>query len=307
MAPIYSYGDDLNGYMWGGIGILSGDVTYQIGGQITSPQPGGSGTAPFPISKLKWPLNVTVATLGKTIPLSNDLEICSIFSKNITTYSGKMQDSDYDTMGSGALTTYSQSDADVQAITADTVLRCWLFQEKADNLSTKFGIGGGWFYEQLNWTASNVSQSDLTDPGSPPYVQNGLIGTYNVTSSMPFIELATEIEQSDSFLVLLRFGYSPFASVSDWDDHLLRQISATADLHGTAYKISLDGRYYFAPNWFLMASGDMIDFDIKGIENDYVYGNADNADGNYQGDSWTIEHETSSTQYFVSFNVGKRF
>ena len=296
-----------NGSFWFGTGILSGDVTYGIGGNFISPQPGSAYTYPFPISKLQWPINVNVVTVGAAIPVSNNLELSSDFSKNITTYSGKMKDSDYDTGGSGDLTTYSESDADVQAITADTVLRYWLFQSKADDITMQFGIGGGLYYEQFDWAASNVSQSDLTSPGSALIVQSGLIGTYHLDSSLPYIEVAGKIEQTDSMSIMLRFGYSPFASVNDFDNHLLRQISANANLHGDAYKISLQGKYDIASGWFIMAKGDLMSFDIRGNESDYVYGSADAANGNNQGDSWTIEHETMSTQYCISFSVGRRF
>ena len=296
-----------NGSFWAGPGVLSGDITYGIGGNFTSPQPGSSYTYPYPLSKLEWPLNVKVMTLGAMIPVSGNIELSSELSKNFTTSAGKMKDSDYDAGGSGYLVVYSESDSDVQAITADTVLRCWLFQSKADDITMGFGIGGGLFYEQFDWSASNVSQSDLTSPGSAPVVQSGLIGTYHLDASIPYLEIAGKIEQTGSTAVILRFGYSPFALVNDFDNHLLRQISAATSLHGDAYKISLMGKYDIASGWFVMAKGDLLSFDIKGNENDFVYGNADASNGNYQGDTWTIEHETMSTQYLLSLNIGRRF
>jgi len=307
MTPVSAYGENTNGDFWSGIGVLSGDVTYRIGGNFTSPQPGSSAVYPFPLSKLEWPLNVTVMTFGADIPLYPGLELCTGFSKNVTTFSGKVKDSDYDSAGSGTLVIYSESDSDVQAITSDTVLRYWLLQDKQDDLVMGFGVGAGWIYEQFNWTASNIVQSDLTGPVALTAAQSGLVGTYYVATSIPYLELAGKIEQTNSLSVLFSFGYSPFAAVNDWDNHLLRQISATSSLNGGAFKLSLKGKYDFAPNWFLTGRGDLLSFDMKGIENDLVYGNADNASGNFQGDTWTIEHETSSTQYLFSFNVGRKF
>lgn len=296
-----------NGSFWVGPGTLSGNVTYGIGGNFSSPQPGSSGTYPFPLSKLEWPLNINVINFGGVIPVSSNIELSSAFCKNITTLAGKMKDSDYDVYGSGALVTYSESDSDLQAITADMSLRCWLFQSKADDITMGFGLGGGLFYEQFDWAASNVSQSDLTSPGSSPVVQGGIVGTYHVDASVPYLEIAGKIEQTDTMSLMLSFGYSPYALVNDFDNHLLRQITANASLRGDAYKISFQGQYVIASGWFVMAKGDLLSFDIRGNENDYVYGSADAANGNNQGDTWTIEHEATSTQYIVSLSVGRHF
>jgi hypothetical protein len=314
--PVVSSGADFsNGCFWIGEGLISGNVTYQIGGQVTSPQPGGSSSNPFPISKLQWPLNVTVLTLGALIPVAANTEIGAEFSKNVTSYSGKMQDSDYDydTAGNASLGTYSQNDADVQTITADIDLRYWMTAttmdfgaEVASNYTARMGIGGGELYQKFNWTASNLNQTDI-DQGGVVETQSGLIGTYSAVTSMPYLEVLGKIEKPNVMSLLLRFGYSPFASVNDWDDHLLRQISATSSLYGSAYKVSFQGTYDFAPNWFLSGKYDLVYFDLTGTESDLVYGNADVANGNNQGDSWTIQHETSSTNYMMALSIGRRF
>jgi outer membrane protease len=279
---------------------MSGDVTYQIGGHFTSPQ--GSYDYWFPLSELKWPLNVTVGMVGGSVPLSSDWEASAELSKSLQTAAGKMQDSDWTDGNNPQLKTiYSESSAVLQSFTGDADLRYWASQQTYDDLTLGFALGGGWLYEHFSWDARDLDQWYPQNPEQGHDLVAGLIGTYATTVNMPYFEAAAKFEARDVLSLLLRFCYSPVAAVDDKDDHILRQIAATANLQGNAYKLSLEGRYAFSPRYFLAVRGDMLSFDLKGVESNVVYGGAD------QGDTWSIEHRIISIQYLLSLTAGVRF
>lgn len=290
------YSDNEKEYFcWTGLGMFSGNVTYQIGGS------GG----PFPISKLQFPINVSIATFGNEFYLNKNFEIRGEITKNLTTYSGKMQDTDYSYVPAQPLLAYSSNDADVQTITTDIGFRYWAEQRNIKNLSLKFGLGFAMLYEHLEWRISNLNQTDYFDENGnllvPPVQQTqpGLVLTYETTTSMPYLDLAAELENTDTFTLLLSVGYSPVAQVSEEDNHILRQIVATTNLIGSAYKLCLQAKYNLSKDWLLMGKWDWITFDLTGVENDFVY------DGS--GQNWTIEHETSTTQSVVSLSIARKF
>jgi outer membrane protease len=175
----------------------------------------------------------------------------------------------------------------------------------------KFGVGAAYLYENLNWKLSNLDQTNYFDNNNhllntpAKTTQPGIIGTYETTTSMPYIEIVAG-EQTDSFSVLLSLGYSPCAQISDVDNHILRQIYATTNLIGGAYKICAQTKYDITENLFLMAKWDWINFDLTGTENDLTYGNVDYPNDS-QGHTWTIDHEISSTQSTLSFSFGAKF
>lgn len=316
---VYAFSDyqaDYNykGYScWAGLGTFTGNVTYQIGGTVVSPNnPQLNGQNPFPLSKLQFPLNVTVATIGNEFAISKNVDIRGEIGKNITTYSGKQQDTDYSYTPGQPLFAYSSNDADVQTITADIGFRYWVSQQGMDNdIHIKFGIGGAYLYENLSWRLSNLNQISYFDDNGdqliPPQqsAQPGIIGTYQTTTSMPYIEIAAKLEQTDAFSVLLSLGYSPFAQISDEDNHILRQIDSTTNLTGNAYKVCVQAKYNLSKEWFLMGKWDWITYDLTGTENDLTYGSYQPND--FEGDAWTEGHEISSTQSILTLSVGAKF
>lgn len=290
------------GRFWVGWGVLSGNVTYRIGGHFSSPV--GSADFWFPISELEWPLIVKVVMIGGEIYWAKNWEIGGELSKNLQTDAGKIKDSDWTDGDNPRLkTVYSESDTNFDAYTTDFALRYWLTQKMfSANSAAGLAIGGGWLYEHFYWAASNTDQWYPQNPEMGHDLISGLVGTYKATVSMPYFEVTGKIEtQQGNSSLLLRLGYSPFTSVEDADDHIIRQISATSSLSGSAYKLALQGRYSFSSSWFIMAKWDMLSFDIKGRDNNIVYGGPD------QGLTWSIEHETFSTQNLLSLAVGLRF
>jgi outer membrane protease len=307
-----AFGDylaDYKGYScWAGMGTFTGDVTYQIGGSFVDPSRNINMKIPFPVSKLEFPLNVAVVTIGNEFSIGKNIDIRGELAKNISTRSGKQQDTDFSYISVQPLLAYSSNDSEVQTIMTDIGLRYWVARQDLDNIHIKFGLGAAYLYENLNWRLSNLDQTNYYRFDSlgniylnrPPTksTQKGIIGTYQTTTNMPYLEVVVS-EQTDSLSVLLSLGYSPFAQISDEDNHILRQIYSTTDLTGGAYKISAQAKYSLNRNIFLMGKWDWFSFNLAGTETDIVY------DGS--GDGWTEGHEISSAQSILSFSLGAKF
>ena len=297
-------------FCWTGLGIFTGNVTYQIGGHFVDPSQQLDEIAPFPVSKLQFPLNVTIVTFGNEFSLNKHFEIRGEVTKNITTYAGKMSDTDY--LYPGQLTQiYSSNDSDVQTITTDIGFRYWVSRQDAENMHIKFGLGGAMLYEHFEWRLSNLNQFNYYDDNgnqiipAKQTVQSGLIGAYESTTNMPYLEAATEFDQTDAFSLLISVGYSPFAQVSDEDNHILRQFAVTTNLTGSAYKLCVEAKYNLSKSWILMGKWDWISFNLTGTDSAFFYGTA-NKEFN-QAETWTYQHEISSTQSILTFSLAKKF
>ena len=295
-----AFAEGMNGGFWAGYGMMSGDITYQIGGHSTNP----TADYWFPLSELKWPMNVSVLAVGQEVTMSKHWEGYGELTKNFSSPAGKMEDSDWtNSLNTKQKTIFSTSDADLNSFTADIDFRYWEPLDPLNDTVLAYGIGGGFMFEQLDWKVSNVDQYNPSVPNSTHYIQKGIVGTFSNTANIPYLEFLAKIEQTNTVSLLLRFGYSPVASINSIDDHLLRQIYSTTSLNGNAYKGSLLIKYFLSPKWYLMFKGDVLTYDITGVQSSFVYGNINND----QGDSWTIQQRTVSTQYLLSVYAGMRF
>ncbi len=296
--------NDKEYFCWTGLGIFSGNVTYQIGEPVSEP-----------ISKLQFPLNVNVVTFGNEFLLNKSFEIRGEITKNISTSAGKMQDTDYANPNQlpisrvvNPLLYYSSNDSDAQTMTMDIGFRYWVAEQSDEKTRLRFAAGAAMLYEHLEWRINNLNETAWYElkydgifyPINPAQLtQRGLVGTYETTTTMPYLELAAKYEYTDSFSLLFSLGYSPFAQITDEDNHLIRQFVATTSATGTAYKLGLQAKYDFSNNWFLMGKWDWIDYDVTGVQSGFYY------DGS--GYSYTISHEISSQQSILSLSIARKF
>jgi hypothetical protein len=156
--------------LWGGVGAMSGDVTYEIGGAYYASD-GTFGRVNSPLSRLKWPINVLSATVGGSLTMARFWEINGRWSGNLSSDSGKVEDSDWENSYNPRLkTTYSVSDTELNAMTADVGIRCWTLNWVLNRQNDySVGIGAGWLYQDLRWNANNVDQQDLA---AGPYARH---------------------------------------------------------------------------------------------------------------------------------------
>lgn len=287
-----------------GIGKLSGDTTYRIGGTVTTPS--GSYQVHFPVSELEFPLDVFMVSVEGTVGFAEIWDVSIGVKKNITTSAGKMKDSDwgfyflegYPWAERGTLDIYSESDADLDALMVDIALRCTLYQGSNSALFVRLGYMRQYFdYEVGNvdqWYPSAYYYFGV-DPGH--YYVSGKALAYEVTYSIPYMEVGTQLKSNGKFSLEASLGYSPIVDAEDRDNHILRSKVSEGDFDGDAILFSLEGRYDFQENWFLMLQASYTEIDTDGKSRSYF-------NGEY---SHTIDQETESRQIFTVLSIGRAF
>jgi outer membrane protease len=306
MAPIPTIppaaSDRVTLQLWGGVGAMNGDVTYDIGGDYTASD-GTFGSVNSPLSRLKWPANVLSATVGGGVTVARFWELTGRWSGNLSSDSGKLEDSDWENPWNPRLkTTYSLSDTDLNAMTVDVGLRCWALNWVLDRQTDySIGFGAGWLYQDLRWDASNVDQQDLTAGRYAPHTRTaGVVATYKADLSMPYLDFACQMRVPWlSFYGSL--GYSPIAQVRDQDDHKLRSLLAKTNADGNAFKLTLQGRCDYNAHVFALVRADLLSYDVSGTMHKTVYA------GEGTGDWVTIHNDITSVQDIVTIAIGVKF
>ena len=281
-----------------GLGMLSGDTTYQIGGMVN--YPGGVDKIHFPLSELEFPLDVYMVSMEGSLEFAKKWKVSANVKKNITGDAGKMKDSDWGFFfdDPDSLDIYSESDADLEVLITDINLR-YRFYEK---LNWSFIAGLGYLRQNFDY---EISKLDQWYPSSNDYVGydigheyvSGKVLEYEITYSIPYIEIGTQLTIKDKFSVEASLGYSPIVNVTDEDNHILRSKVSEGDCDGDAILLSLEGRYDFPKHWFLTLHLDYMTIDTDGRQKQYTY------------DEWTgtIDQEIESKQIFTAFAVGYAF
>lgn len=281
-----------------GLGMLSGDTTYQIGGAYDTPS--DSGEVHFPLSELEFPLDVYMASVEGSIEFAEKWKVSASVKKNITSDAGKMKDSDWGLFfdDPNSLDIYSESDADLEALITDINLR-YRFYKKSN---WSFIAGLGYLRQNFDYEISDLDQwyPSLNDSCGydigHDYV-SGKVLEYEVTYSIPYMEIGTQFKIKDKFSVEASLGYSPIVNVTDEDNHILRSKVSEGDCDGDAILLSLEGRYDFLTHWFLTLHLDYMKIETDGKQKQYT-------DGEWTA---TIDQEIESKQIFTALSVGYAF
>lgn len=282
--------------VYGGAGFMAGDVTYQIGGDVSAN--GVSEELHFPISELKWPTDVAIGTIGASFEILERFEVRASYGANITSDAGTMEDSDWEY--EDVLTIYSESDAELEFWQGDASARYWFFVSPGrGGEEFKFGAGAGVLYQDYYWEASNLDQ------WYPPYPWLGhdysdeVVITYDVEMTMPYFELAGKLVHP-KFTLEGRGGVG-YVQLNDVDDHKLRYIRAETETDGAGVFFEGIARYYIVKNLFLQGTLYTFAAGTQGTEQDVVYAGED------EGDTWEIEHEVTIGQIQGTAAIGLEF
>jgi len=291
-------------YIAVGIGSLSGATTYQIGGTVVTSS--GSSQVHFPISELEFPLDVWMVSVEGSKEFADKWKVSVSVEKNITSDAGKMKDSDwgfwylggYSWAEKGTLDIYSESDAELDALIMDINLR-YRFYEKSN---WAFIAGLGYIRQNFDYAVSNLDQwypssNYYFGVDLPHDYAFGKILTYEITYSIPYIEIGIQRSFKDKFSVEASLGYSSIVDAEDEDVHILRAMVSEADCDGDAILLFLKVRYDSSKNWFVMAEFDYTKIEVDGKSITYI-------DGEYSN---TIDQEINSKQIFAVLSVGYAF
>jgi outer membrane protease len=290
--------------IWAGVGKLSGDTTYAIGGEEYWTDP---------ISELVWPLDVWMGSLGVSAEFGS-LFVSGEGFINLTSDSGQMEDSDWgilfvETGGNprfspDSLDIFSTSDATLDATILDLKARYRLI----DLAGVSLAAGAGWLYQNFTSEASNLNQyspsaRDEYGLSFDPYAATaeGVGITYEVTYTVPYLEVAAAIQAGEKFSIEASLGYSPIVSVEDVDDHVLRSKLNVGDCDGTALMAAVDGRFNFTEKLFALFGASYLAIDAEGTQSQRFYA------GPLTGLGTDIDLDISSEQVYVYLNGGYAF
>jgi hypothetical protein len=299
--------------VWGELGYTGGDVTYQIGGHVVDNT--GTYDIYFPISELRWPITVPVATIGADLSLTDNLLIYGTFLTNLQRFSGKMKDLDWEYQY-WSVSTYSESNSNINQFNTDIGIEYWINDKNRPNANSTvidfqhptYGIGAGLMFQDYKWEASDAEQwNPLFEQYGyyfPHIILPGPVGTYKAAIQFYYAELIARVK-NDILLFEASFGYSPLAIVDDEDDHLLRGKRSKGHTTGYGFKMNLNGRYDISRTFFLTASGYYLYIQTQGTSNNLVYAQLDP----YLtvGEQWAIDEKVVSGQWKVSLGAGVRF
>ena len=289
-----------------------GYSTYQIGGN-TYFQGFGSINFHFPISELKFPLNTLYASVSARTTLMDRVRLSGTCGTNFTrTPAGDMEDSDW-LDDSHQKDIYSTSKTDVRLVQAQAGMEYLLNTiAYSSDITSQFWLGLSYEYQKLDYTASELTQYDLTDPGSEPIRVSGNVITFLRTTKIPYLTLSSQhvLENLFGFPFLVidaSFGYSPWAEMRDQDDHLLRKKLSTGSLRGIGTKASASVKLGIAPH-LSTTLGVMHELvETSGTQTQIRYANTDEGNAGYIGDIDTRAFSRSTSIYgFLTYDMAER-
>lgn len=236
---------------------------YQIGGKMITRQ--GAGITHFPISELKFPMDVFMFYLAMNLNISDILTVHFNVRKNIHNYVGKMKDSDW-VPYPGFRTVYSESDARLNGVISDVDIIARFFSISFFSLK----IGAGFMHQYLYYWCSNTRQTSIytdTPPyiGSPQYmIIQGNVITYEVQYYITTLQMTPVFTLWGRLEIMISIRFSPYLKARDIDDHILRAKKSKSDAEGSAFMPFIRIRYLFDNRVFIATKLEYISLKTRG-------------------------------------------
>lgn len=294
--PVRAGQDRWNLDVWADSGYLSGDMNYEIGGDLMTY--GAPSYINDPLSKLEFPFRVLTVSVNASATYSDLLEARVSYSHNTNNPSKHMQDSDWDDGADPALMTiYSESHAALKAYTIDGNIKVWLLRSYNDRreLTAAFGPGVGYEYQNLSW---NISGLDQWYPPHPEYGHDRYEGqslTYDAEIYSPYVALYGKVNAP---WVRLdgSFGWC-FISTHERDNHILRNKISRTDGSGKGVKASLNAKFPLHKGLYLAAGFSLFSFYASGTQHQLFSGQ----------EVFQINNRSRSTQLMYTLGLGYSF
>ncbi|MDH5376884.1 MAG: omptin family outer membrane protease [Gammaproteobacteria bacterium] len=229
----------------------TGHVTYQIGGFGSFR--GEPGYAHFPLSELKFPQDNTLAVLSFSSVIRNKYQLNIELAESLTKDNDDpMEDSDWGisfinpNTSASTLDVYSHSRVESESSEFDVSISSLQKQFKYRNQFFQdwtYSYGGGYLYQKQSFRTFDLVQW-YPSTGAPTDTMSGLVLTYNVAMSMPYIQFQTESHYSSELNFSLLIKASPFLTVKDHDEHLLRDQASDGKSEGYAWELRSIAHYH---------------------------------------------------------------
>ncbi len=279
--------------------LMSGDTTYRIGYPAVDPS-GVVYHGYFPLSELVWPLDFWLVRLDGRVTVNDQWRLNATIKKDVSTPGDDMEDSDWLTATNPArLDVYSESEiSSFDAFIIDTDIE-WSFLRR-NGLSVYAGVG--YLYQNFDYEAEILNQYSPSGLPGYDFDGDGRVGiTYEMTYSIPYLKLGTDLQVNPNLSLEGSIAYSPIVEAEDTDHHLLREYGgkiSSGDMDGDAFMLDISGRYSFTPTIFMEAGFQFMKIEVDGTQTQ-KYG-------------WgiplgTIDEEAESTQTSGFLSIGYMF
>ncbi len=278
-GPVYSptpapatTGNTANYTLSVGTEMMAGDTTYQIGYPVVDAM-GVRNTGYFPFSELEWPLDVWLARIEGQAAINDQWRLNASIKKDLSTPDDDMVDSDWITTANPSrLDVFSESEiSSFDFFMFDADIEWTFLQRNAVSLYA----GLGYIYQDIDYEAKIIRQ--FSPSGLPGYdaTGDGRVGiAYDITYSIPYLKVGTDLKINADFTIEGSVGYSPIVNAEDTDQHLLREYGgkiSSGDLDGDAIMLDLSGKYMFTPALFMEAGFSYLKIEVDGSQ-DQRYG-----------------------------------
>ncbi|MDH5302061.1 MAG: omptin family outer membrane protease [Gammaproteobacteria bacterium] len=218
-------------------GQRDGEVAYQIGGSVT-PSNGESYRIRFPISELRFPINTKVANIVLFLPLDDRWTLTVAVVETVSSNSGKMIDSDWGikyyladpNAMRDSLDIYSESQLQMNG--RDFSLEAFKKVSFVGYEDWNIELGGGALQQKYDFTAGNTLEEYPSTPTASPIYIAGETIKYEYQSKMLYVAFKTTRHLSEKYHLSFYGAYSPKVIISDFDNHLLRDKTATGSSEG---------------------------------------------------------------------------
>ncbi len=280
-----------------------GYTLYQIGGEIIEPD-GSKSRTWFPLSELKFPLNVYMFSGDIKGEIFEKYIFHINIKKNITEDAGKMKDSDWGIFSNNpnSLEIYSESDARLNAFIINTDFQVKTFTKSIFSLLA----GAGFLYQNFQFDIRNCNQTSV-NPLYQGYVP-GKVLTYKIDYYIPYMEITPCLNINEKIKIMHSIAVSPYVIAKDVDDHLLRYKKSKGDARGVAFITTLKTEFYLIPVVYFNLTLNYTYIYAEGWQKQYQYKEYyDGTETIPVGPIGKIQNKIKSSQYSAGINAGVRF
>jgi hypothetical protein len=271
---------------------LSGASDFQIGGLVQLAD-GTTGYAHFPVSNLEFPSEMSLFGIGFKARYP-DSQITGRISTSVATSTTTMKDSDWGVTSINPSTTpdtldiYSESKNEGELRMLE--LRYASIRQQTFGKSTVL-FGVGMLLQRYHFDVHDGLQI-YPSTGDPADALPGDLLKYDLDTFVPYGFLRLESNTSNNGLSWFgEFAYSPWATVEDEDQHLLRNRVSRGSYDGTAIIYELGAMLQKSNIYHLALSYRHIKITSDGeqrVRDDGIYSHTIYAENNSEHDIFSL-------------------
>jgi len=273
-----------------GIDTIRGHTTYRIGGHVML-HDGSTYHLHFPVSELKFPLNLYMLTGRADIRMGEKLSAHLAGKINLNNDPGEIRDTDW-LASPFATDIYSESQAEAEALMAETGIRYRMWRRRGMDVLAGLGCR----YQDFAFEAGQTLQSYPASGASPDFLASRTLA-YDITYLIPYAEIVLALSPAPKTAVEISLGYSPWIWATDRDHHILSNRISECDYDGDGIIVSMKTRQNISAHLFATLTCEVLAVDGEGRSVTYANG------------AWShsIDQTTETRQISLELSAGYTF